>query len=669
MTQYFEEYGPRLAELGYTVLPIKPGTKRPDLKNWNTDPPDLARTRQLAANGRAHHGTGIHAAHTPAIDVDVLDPAIAQAMSDAIDRIFPGVHLMTRTGRAPKFLVPFRSTVPFKKITSKTYTDGVNEHKVEILGDGQQWLAYAIHPDTNLPYEWFDGVGDTGISGEPLASLPELTREDALLVVGAFEVLAAARVEAGEWRAVSPAQESSERPVANDDPFAADAPPANLTRVQVEWVLSKTENEDVDYDRWLTVLSAVNHELGDDGEDVARTWSASSPKHTDEKFDLTWSSLGRYTGAQTTMRTLLKETGQPPAPEHPSRSRPTDDDPFPQIEWGSFKQGFESIPWIVKGLLPQAEIGFLYGASGSGKTFMALDLAATIARGAEWRGLKTTPVPVLYVAAEAGEGIKKRMAAYDQEFGAEGDRPRIMAAVPNLLSPDDAQAIVKSTNLRGGAGLIILDTMAASHTGDENSSKDMSLFVSLCKDISAKTGAMVLVVHHTGKDAARGVRGHSSLYAAADVVLEVFKNDEEKKSCLAVVKQKDGETGAEYGFSLTQVQVGVDPDGEPITTCVVFSESKAPPKKAKRERQAPDFENDGRYGKVRWYLDIIADHAGLGNDRVAESIVINAIQNDERVNPDKEPDTPKPGNIKRSLLTLSKMGKLELTPGFIRVLL
>jgi AAA domain/Primase C terminal 2 (PriCT-2)/Bifunctional DNA primase/polymerase, N-terminal len=668
MTQYFEEYGPRLAELGYTVLPIKPGTKRPDLKNWNTDPPDIERVRRGAVNGWAKHGTGVHAAHTPLIDVDVLDPELADQMSRAIDSIFPDTPLMTRTGLAPKFGVPMRSDTPFKKLTSKVYTDGTREHKVEILGDGQQWVAYADHPETGRPYAWFDGIGDEGIVGTPLASLPEITREDALRVVGAFEVLAAARVQAGLWRAVSAPPVERERPVA-DDPFAAHAPPTDLTPKEAEWVVKHLENTDAtDYDEWFNTLCAIHHQLQEDGRDLAYEYSTRSSKHTDEKFELTWASLGRYTGAAATFASLLKRTGQPPKEEHVARSRPSEDDPFPQVEWSSFKQGFEAIPWIVKGLLPQAEIGFLYGASGSGKTFMALDLAATIARGAEWRGLKTTPVPVVYVAAEAGEGIKKRMAAYDQEFGTDGARPRIMASVPNLLSPDDAESIVKSTNLRGGAGLIIIDTMAASHTGDENSSKDMSMFVSLCKEISAKTGAMVLVVHHTGKDAARGVRGHSSLYAAADVVLEVFRNEEEKKSCLTVVKQKDGETGKEFGFSLGQVQVGVDPDGEAITTCVVRAEVKAPPKSVKTKTASPGFEHDQRFGKARHYLDIIAGLVGLGNDPVAESIVINAIQSDKIVNPESEEDFPRPDNIKRTLLTLAKQGKISTEGRLIRLL-
>ena len=139
MTDFLKEYGEELVRLGYTVLPIKPGTKRPDIKDWPRHATTEADVRAWYSNGRAHHGVGINARNTPAIDVDVLDPAVADAMSRAIDETFPGVALMTRSGKGSKFAVPFRSEQPFKKLTSIAYTDGTNEHKVEVLGDGQQW--------------------------------------------------------------------------------------------------------------------------------------------------------------------------------------------------------------------------------------------------------------------------------------------------------------------------------------------------------------------------------------------------------------------------------------------------------------------------------------------------------------------------------------------------
>jgi RecA-family ATPase len=673
MTAYLRLYGERLVELGYTVLPIKPGSKRPDIKDWPRHATTAANVVAWYSNGRAQHGVGINARNTPAIDVDVLDPTVAGAMADAIDAIFPGHSLLIRTGMAPKFLIPFRSDIPFRKLVSQTYTDGTNDHKVEILGDGQQFVAYAIHPQTEKPYAWFDGVGAEGLRGVPREDLPILTATLAAQVIEAFELLAAERVSVGAWtlKAGALPLETTDNSRVHDDPFAAHSEPlSDLSRAQVETLIHKL-NFDERKD-WVRAGMMLHHQYsgGEEGLEIWNAWGANSSKWNEKDEQAVWDSFGQRNDAPETLRGLIKQFGQPPSPsEHKPRIvSASEEDPWPQVEWSEFKQGFESIPWIIKGLLPQAEIGFLYGASGSGKTFLALDLAANVARGIDWRGQKTTAVPVVYIAAEAGEGIKKRMAAYDKEFGADGARPRIMAGAPNLLSPDDAEKIITSTNLRGGAGLVIVDTMAASHTGDENSSKDMSMFVSLCKDISAKTGAMVLIVHHTGKDTLRGVRGHSSLYAAADVVLEVFKNEGEKKACLTVVKQKDGETGTEYGFSLSTVEVGVDAEGEAITTCVVHVEKDAPQRKTKEKAVTPGFETDGRFGKARFYLDIIAGLAGLANDPVEESIVINAIQTNKTVNPECEGDFPRPDNIRRTFLTLAKQGKISIEGRSIRLL-
>lgn len=597
MPQYLKDYGEILVKLGYTVLPIKPGTKRPDLKDWPNHSTTGEDVRAWYSNGRAGHGAGINARNAPAIDVDVMDPVIAQRMSDAIDDIFPNQQLLTRTGMAPKFLVPFRSDSPFRKLSSATYTDGKNDHKVEILGDGQQWVAYHVHPDTGLPYEWWDGVSDAGVVGVRMVDLPVLVRDDAQRVIDAFEILAAEMVSKNLWSRRQ-AEPTNASPAPGDDPFADQ--PIGKSESEVRDLLARHSNEEADYDHWFKVLAAVHHELGDAGRDMAYEWSASAAKHTDEKFDTTWHSLGRYTGKQVTLRSLLRMEER--KPEHKPRSSP--DNPFAVQEWHSYKQNYLSTPWIIKGVLPQAEVGILYGQSGSGKTFFVLDLAAAIARGADWRGRRVHGCRVVYVAAEAREGIKKRLDAYDQHVCPDGARPDIIASAPNLLSTD-ATALADAI---GKAGLIILDTMAASHSGDENSAKDMGLFLAACKDLSLSTGAMVLAVHHTGKEESKGMRGSSALFAGADFVMEVFKNETEHGAMLS--KSRDDVTGTSFGFALRRVVVGHDIEGDEVTTCVVEPIQKEVPKnvKAKRPQKLANL-NDSRYDLSREVLAAVEDLA------------------------------------------------------------
>jgi hypothetical protein len=598
MPQFLKDYGERLVELGYTVLPIRPGTKRPDLKNWPHHATTADDVRAWYSNGRVQHGAGINARNTPAIDVDVMDREVADAMSDAIDRIFPGVALLTRTGLAPKFLIPFRSDEPFRKLTSSVYTDGKHEHKVEILGDGQQWVAYHVHPDTGKPYAWWDGLGAGGIVTVGRDALPVLGREDAQQVIDAFEVLAHARVSSGQWRAVTRASEAKDRP-SDAGPFAAHTQPVtDLTRSQIETLIHKL-NYDSRED-WVRAGRILHHQYGggDEGLEIWNAWATNSSKWQAETEAAVWESFGHRHDAPETIRGLIKEFGQPPAEEH--KPRATSDNPFMVHEWNAYKQNYLSTPWIIKGVLPQAEVGILYGQSGSGKTFFVLDLAATVARGAQWRGRKVSECRVVYVAAEAREGIKKRMDAYDQHITSDGKRPDVIASAPNLLSTDTKQLI----EAIGSAGLIILDTMAASHSGDENSAKDMGLFLAACKDLSLATGAMVLAVHHTGKEESKGMRGSSALFAGADFVMEVFKNDKEHGAMLS--KSRDDVTGTSFSFVLRRVVVGHDDEGDEVTTCVVEPIQKEVSKASKKPAKLANL-NDPRYDLSREILAFIED--------------------------------------------------------------
>ena len=604
MPQFLKDYGELLVGLGYTVLPIRPGTKRPDLKNWPGHETTVEDVRAWCSNGRAMHGAGINARDTPAIDVDVMDPAVADAMSDAIDRIFPGVTLMTRTGLAPKFLIPFRSDEPFRKLTSKVYSDGKHDHKVEILGDGQQWVAYHVHPDTGAPYRWFDGVGEGGIATAARRQLPVLSRADAQRVIDEFEVLAERIVATGRWTArVSMVQAERAAGAPEDDPFLSHAEPVrDLSRADIERLVHRCNA--ADYKRWIDIGMMLHHQYagGEEGFEIWDAWSANAHNYDPEALRPHWDSFGSGSRNPQTIRSLVKEFGQP-AREAEHKPRADDSgNPFAVHEWADYKQNYLSTPWIIKGVLPQAEVGILYGQSGSGKTFFVLDMAACVARGAEWRGRKVSNCRVVYVAAEAREGIKKRMDAYDQHVCADGSRPDIIASAPNLLSTDTRQLI----EAIGSAGLIILDTMAASHSGDENSAKDMGLFLAACKDISHATGAMVLAVHHTGKEDSKGMRGSSALFAGADFVMEIFKNDKEHGAMLS--KSRDDVTGTSFSFVLKRVTVGHDEEGDEVTTCVVEPIQKEVAKKSKKPEKLSNL-NDPRYDLSREVLAFIEELA------------------------------------------------------------
>lgn len=225
--------------------------------------------------------------------------------------------------------------------------------------------------------------------------------------------------------------------------------------------------------------------------------------------------------------------------------------------------------WRIKGVLPECGLGVLFGPSGSGKSFIALDIAQSVAVGGDWFGHKVKPCNVIYAALEGEGGIAGRMAAYRLKHGKTAQNIHYLIQPFNLLKSEDVLELAIEIQAIGGAGLVILDTLNRAAPGaDENGSKDMSDIISASKNLQALVGGLVLPVHHTGKDASKGLRGHSSLHAALDAAIEVKRNGDNSREWI-IAKSKDGKDGASFPFRLEVVQMGIDEEGDEITSCVI----------------------------------------------------------------------------------------------------
>ncbi len=223
--------------------------------------------------------------------------------------------------------------------------------------------------------------------------------------------------------------------------------------------------------------------------------------------------------------------------------------------------------YLVQGWLGDGGLSVLFGPSNSGKTFVTLDLTMHVASGIAWRGQKIKAGPVIYVAAEGGTGIHNRLSAIREA------KPELSAREGFYLLPtsldlhgvDDASAVCLAMP-RAQIALIVIDTMARSMgAGDENSSRDVSQFVANLDVIRARTGAHVLVVHHSGKNADAGARGSSALRAAIDTEIAITDG---KISC---IKQRDMKLPDRLFFDLETVELGFDQDGDVVTSAVVVS--------------------------------------------------------------------------------------------------
>lgn len=247
------------------------------------------------------------------------------------------------------------------------------------------------------------------------------------------------------------------------------------------------------------------------------------------------------------------------------------------------------IRWRIKRVMPRSGIGSIYGPSTAGKSFVAIDMAGACARGIDWHGYRTHACPVTYIAAEGEAGVAQRVTAYELHHGNLPDTFRAITTSLNILDRSDRQALVEAILAAGqGEGMVIFDTLNRAAPGiDENDSADMGDVVTALKWLQAELGGLVLVIHHTGKDASRGPRGHSSLFAALDFGLEVSR-DGDRRTWINR-KTRDGEDGKEHPFRLKVVDVAIDEDGDELTSCVV--EQEEDPAKALRAIKLPSGGN------------------------------------------------------------------------------
>ena len=221
--------------------------------------------------------------------------------------------------------------------------------------------------------------------------------------------------------------------------------------------------------------------------------------------------------------------------------------------------------YLVKGLLQRGSHAVLYGPPGGGKTFVALDLAYHVAAGLSWMGRKVHSGSVLYLAYEGTGGLAKRAAALQRKYGTADVPLYVETADYNLRVPEGRKSLGETlAALPETPVFIILDTLArAMKGGDENSAQDMGSLNDAVSALVEKTGACVLLLHHTGKNKANGARGSSALLGAIDTELECDER------AIVATKQRDVELCEPIGFALVPVMVGIDEDGDTIDSCYV----------------------------------------------------------------------------------------------------
>jgi hypothetical protein len=435
---------------GYSPLPVN--GKAPGLKGWqdkfqtNDDEIELwDKTWPSATN------TGILTKFTPAIDIDVTVPDAAEAIEDLARETF-GEHgdILVRYGKAPKRAVLLRTNEPFKKIVGLFTAPDGSEHKIEILGDGQQIVAHGIHPDIHKPYLWYGGEPWT----TPREQLPYVRESD---LRSFLDKSSRTLVENFGFVVKGGIKQN-----ANGD----DAGIADERRDRSDWgvLFARILAGETLHDSIVALAASFIRPGMSEATAIERLRSLMDASKAPK--DDRWRD--RYDDIRCTVRSAKEKFGKPAPSLVPEQG------PNSRIIRSSaeFVANFEPPDYVVDGVVQRRYVYSVTGSTGAGKTAILLLISAHAAleRPVGDRGVHR--VTVIYFAGENPVDVRMRWIAIAQQMDFDVDTIDVHF-IPGVFKISEMMDRIRSeiTDI-GAIGLIIVDTSAAYFEGDnENDNK------------------------------------------------------------------------------------------------------------------------------------------------------------------------------------------------------
>ncbi len=227
------------------------------------------------------------------------------------------------------------------------------------------------------------------------------------------------------------------------------------------------------------------------------------------------------------------------------------------------------LEWQVDEVLPLGGLILIYGKPKCRKTFLALDLSLSVARGSNWHGRKVRQGVVLYIAAEGGHGLFPRIQAWRSRYDDGKLRPDAFRVVDRVVPFLHAGAVDELAELIAEIRptLIVIDTLARSIAGgEENSSVDMGQFVAACDRLRRISGSTVVIVHHVGRSG-DNPRGSNALDGAVDTMVRVSSRGE--VVTVHCAGQRDSAEFEDLVFRSVSVEVAHPGTGQRTTSCVL----------------------------------------------------------------------------------------------------
>lgn len=390
-------------------------------------------------------------------------------------------------------------------------------------------------------------------------------------------------------------------------------------RAFLEHVFSKdvlANDSGVDYVKWQRMCAALKAASGGEnwGYDIFCSWSEQNAHNNPTMTETVWrttntdiSTGGRISEALK-LRGFIKLRDQAESylarsclqPGASTQQEPVvgfndiqiqpylkqpislEDNPyFKELVWAGDKNR-QSVKYLVKGLITANGLTFIAGQPNAGKSAVAVNLALCLSKGLKFAGKRVKqPTGVIYIAAEAPASIMDRIEATKDALFIADEAPAVavLKRVDNLADREVRRTFIqalkgvvdKMQEIHGmPVGAFIIDTMArAFEMDDENSAAEMGRLVRAVDEMAEAIGGCArIVIHHMGKDSDKGMRGSTALLGAADDELDVIVPGTTDLSTIQIThkKSRNFARAQTMGFKLRTIKLGVDEDGDEMTT-------------------------------------------------------------------------------------------------------
>ena len=560
---FMHDFGPMLIENGYNIIPVVQGTKRPALANW----PKIKATPELIESWDADASIGITTGEVVAIDIDCYDKHVTNAIFKYCNHnIGRGLG---RIGRAPKALLLFRTDTPMAKSVSPKYMDeDGNVNCVEILGKGQQLVAYGIHPDTQQEYYWPKDCPTT----VPISDLPTISAEQITELFMFFDGSTPAKWKRISHGALSPQPQPRTQPTANQDNvlnFEHMKSTLDLTDEAINRHLDRVSAED--YSQWILVGQALHHQFNGDSDGLEKwdLWSSKAANYKDwEECRDKWETFETiHDGGTVTFATVIDMAKKASAKELLAEA-------VDQANTLAFvpvgKIDAYSLPvreWVVGRRLQRGFITAMFAPGGVSKSMFSLLSAFSVASGESYTGESLHRQGKVWIINNEDDeseqlrrlaGIAKHHEIDDSVLNSISlscgyGNPYVTSTVDkdgNVAHHPNAKKIIAEAKANN-VNYIIIDPFISIHQSDENDNNSIQKAVDVLKHIAKEANVAIELVHHTRKAAggkeseehagnADAGRGASSLKDACRVVTTLARMSKKTAKELSIDYEEEG---------------------------------------------------------------------------------------------------------------------------------